>query len=205
MGRLSEGSILPPSPYRIGITGGIGSGKSYVCHWLEEMGLPVFYCDDEAKRIIRTHPVVRQELTALVGSAVYDADGQLVKPVLAAYLCTSPEHAARVDAIVHPVVAEEFCTWADSQTARTVIMECALLFESGFDRLVHHTVHVSAPLELREKRVMARDGVTLEKVQAWMSLQMPEEEKARRADSVLHNDGSGCLDEELAQIPLEAE
>ena len=98
------------------ITGGIGSGKSFYCRQLEAAGFPIFYCDDEAKRIIRTSEVVRRELTALVGDDVYDAEGCLQKPVLAAFICRGKEFAAQVDAIVHPRVAEAFQIWAAEQT-----------------------------------------------------------------------------------------
>ncbi len=100
------------SPLRIGITGGIGSGKSYICRRLEEAGHRVFYCDDEAKRIIRSHPDVRRELTHLVGPELYGTDGTLQKSVLREYLCQGRAHAERVNAIVHPRVAEayaDFC------------------------------------------------------------------------------------------------
>lgn len=173
---------------RYGITGGIGSGKSHICQFIEKAGYPIFYCDDEAKRIIRTSPGVRQALTALVGPGVYSPSGTLEKSVLAAYLCRSPRHAARVDAIVHPEVAKAFVEWAGRQRAGKIFMECALLFESGFDRLVDHTVLISAPEEQRIRRVMQRDGVSREKALEWINLQMPEAEKARRADTVIRND-----------------
>ena len=99
---------LAGSVLRIGITGGIGSGKSYVCRQLEAAGHRVFYCDDEAKRIIRTDPEVKEELQHLVGEQVYDADGQLVKRVLSSYLCRGRDYAHRVDDIVHPRVAAAF-------------------------------------------------------------------------------------------------
>ena len=102
----------------VGITGGIGSGKSYVCRQLEAAGHPVFYCDDEAKRIIRTDAAVRRELSAVVGSEVYDAGGRLVKSVLAAWLCRGRDYAARVDAIVHPRVAAAFRERAENMCSR---------------------------------------------------------------------------------------
>ena len=99
---MKQTTNSPELPLRIGITGGIGSGKSYVCHQLEQAGHRIFYCDDEAKRIIRTHPDVMDELRALVGPQVYDADGGLNKPVLAAYLCQGRHYSQQVDRIVHP-------------------------------------------------------------------------------------------------------
>lgn len=189
-----------PATLRVAITGGIGSGKSFVCKRLEAAGYPVFYCDDVAKHIIRTSPIVHDALVALIGADVYDADGRLVKPVLAAYLCASPQQAAKVNAIVHPRVADAFKVWTQQQTVPTVFMECALLFESGFDALVDLTALVVVPQAVRLQRVMARDHVSAEKAQSWMDLQMPEAEKAARADFLLHNDDSGRLDTEIAEL-----
>lgn len=104
-------------PLRIGITGGIGSGKSYICHLLEQAGHRVFYCDEVAKHIIRVHPTVRRELTALVGEELYDTEGELLKPVLRAYLCQGVEYAARVNAIVHPRVAEAYVDFCQSMVS----------------------------------------------------------------------------------------
>lgn len=173
-----------------GITGGIASGKSAVCRLLRAMGHPVFYCDDEAKRIIRTDPDVRRELTAVVGEGVYDDEGRLVKSVLAAYICRGGDCSERVDAIVHPRVREAYKAWHARQTAETTFMECALLFESGFDRLVDRTVLVHTRDEVRLARLMARDGISRAQARKWMALQMTEEEKLARADIVISNDGT---------------
>ena len=220
--------------FTIAITGGIASGKSFVCRQLVAAGQEVFDCDREAKRIIREDESVRRELTALVGDGLYDSDGQLVKPVLAAWICRGGECAEKVNAIVHPRVAEAFrkrChekevllqkrhlnhaeasmehaedlrqrllantserptpvaveTLKKLPAERTLFMECALLFESGFDRLVHSSVlvHVSASTQLR--RLMERDHISREKAQEWIDLQMSEAEKLRRATYVLCNE-----------------
>ncbi|MBQ8277584.1 MAG: dephospho-CoA kinase [Bacteroidaceae bacterium] len=172
---------------RIAVTGGIGSGKSHVCRLIEAAGFPVFYCDDEAKRIMRTDAAVRNALTALIGPECYDACGLPVKSELARYICSGPDNAGRVDAIVHPAVGRAFERWADRQPSGAVFMECALLFEAGFDRYADLSILVSAPIETRERRIMERDGITREKALGWMALQMPEEEKARRAGRILYN------------------
>ena len=182
-------AVSQAMPHTIGITGGIGSGKSHVCRRLIAMGYPVFFCDDEAKAIICSDADVRRDLTALVGPAVYDAEGRLDKAVLAAYLCGGCEQAARVDAIVHPRVAERFRQWAEQQTAPLAFMECALLFEIGFERLVGRTAAVVADEEVRLQRVMQRDGVSAEKARAWMALQWPEAKKTDKADYLIHNNG----------------
>lgn len=203
-------------PLRIGITGGIGSGKSYICRQLEAAGHHVFYCDDVAKHIIRTHPEVKQALQELVGTNVYDSEGKLVKSVLAAYLCQGTAYSKQVDQIVHPKVAEAFQQFAQQQilsecappqslaigknkeitleslkalpTQSTVLMECALLFESGFDKLVDHSVLVHVRHETQITRLMQRDHIDREKALHWMALQLSEEEKLQRADAFLINE-----------------
>lgn len=203
-------------PLSIGITGGIGSGKSYVCKQLEQAGHPVFYCDNVAKHIIRTHNGVKQELTELVGNDLYATDGTLVKSVLAAYLCKGTAYSHQVDAIVHPRVAEafkDFCqlhattSVASSSTIRpwlhgeiqlsqlinlsigsVVFMECALLFESGFDRLVDTSVLVHVSHATQVKRLMERDHISFEKAQKWIALQLSEEDKLQRVDAYVINE-----------------
>ena len=192
-----------PTPLRLAVTGGIGSGKSFVCRCLEERGIPVFYCDDVAKQLLRTDAEVQHALTALVGPGLFEG-GWLHKELLRDYLHQGNAAADRVNAIVHPRVAEAFRQWCKQQAAaghRLLCMECALLFETGFDRLVDRTLLVTAPLEVRLSRVMARDGVSREVARSWMRLQMSEEEKARRADILIDNSDSpdfGIIDKLLA-------
>lgn len=176
--------------YSIAVTGGIASGKSQVCSVILEAGYPVFFCDDEAKRIIRTDVAVREALTALVGSGLYDAEGRLVKHRLASFLCQGKTAAAQVDAIVHPRVALAFQQWLEGQTSRLAFMECALLFESGFDVLVDESMLVFTPEPLRTQRLMRRDGISAGQAAKWMALQMSEDEKIQRASTVILNDGT---------------
>jgi len=185
-------------PHRIAITGGIGSGKSYVCHLIMDMGYPVFNCDDWAKKIIQTDLDVRDELMDLVGENVFH-DGVLNKAVLATYLCQGPDYAKHVNSIVHPRVAKAFSNWTKSQSSDLVFMECALLFESGFDKLVDNTIVIQTPEELRIQRVMNRDGVSYEKVLNWIQLQMPEDEKAQRADFIIYNEPKYNLQVQLEE------
>ena len=148
---------------KIGITGGIGSGKSYVSHLLEEAGIPVYDTDTEAKKLTLSHPRIREGLLVLLGEDVYKADGSLNKPVLASYLFASTENAGRVNRIIHPCVYEDFQQWADRQATsgtEVVAMESAILFESGFHTAVDYVVMVYAPLELRITRAMQRDAAT---------------------------------------------
>ena len=188
---------------RLGITGGIGSGKSYVAHLLEEKGFPLYDTDREAKRLTLTHPRIREALSTLLGTEVYQADGTLNKPLLASYLFSSPEHAEQINGIIHPCVYEDFQAWAHRQEeagAQVVMMESAILFESGFQKAVDYVVMVYAPLELRIKRAMQRDAASEAQIRARISAQMDDEEKKRKADYVLYNEEKTPLETQSAAL-----
>lgn len=188
---------------RLGITGGIGSGKSYVAHLLEEKGFPLYDTDREAKRLTLTHPQIRKALSTLLGPEVYLVDGTLNKPLLASYLFSSPEHAEQINGIIHPCVYEDFQAWVHRQEeagAKVVMMESAILFESGFQKAVDYVVMVYAPLELRLKRAMQRDSASEAQIRARISAQMDDEEKKRKADYVLYNEEKTPLETQIAAL-----
>lgn len=180
---------------RIAITGGIGSGKSYVCALLAKRGIDVFDCDESAKRLMRTSRRLQQQLSEAVGQEVFP-DGVLDKALLSRYIVASEANAQRVDGIVHPAVAEDFMSSGKEW------LESAILFESGFYVRVpfDYIVCVTAPLETRLQRVMARDNLSREKALAWINRQMPEEEKKRRADYVVVNDGKVDLEKQIDHV-----
>lgn len=183
---------------KIGIAGGIGSGKSYVCQRIRQQGFEVYDCDDAAKRLIRTSPEIRQQLTALIGPEVYtdDVEGEPVlnKAVVAKFLLTSESNAQAIDRIVHPAVFKDFVE------SGLQWMESALMFESGIYKLVDKVVAVVAPKEIRIRRVMERDHISREKVLEWMNRQMDQEEIIQRADYVIFNDGETDIDQQLEKI-----
>ena len=182
----------------IAITGGIGSGKSYVSNLLEERGIPIYNADNESKRLTVSDVVIRRGLVALVGEQVYFDDGTLNKSLLAAYLFASSEHATKVNAIIHPRVKADFRRWLEEHTDCEIVgLESAILYESGFDDVVDAVVAVYAPESLRLERAMKRDGATEAQIRARMSAQMNEEEKRNKADYVVLNDGSACLQKQL--------
>lgn len=176
---------------KIGITGGIGSGKSYVCQKLREQGYEVFDCDSEAKKLMCTSPDIRQRLTALIGPHTYDADGNLNKAIVAHYLLSSESHAEAVNKIVHPAVFDAF------RQSGLKLMESAILFESGASRLVDIVIAVIAPKEIRMQRVMERDHISHEKVEEWMARQMPQQDIIRKSDYVIINDGEADIDKQI--------
>lgn len=165
------------------ITGSIGAGKTYVCQMLRQRGIDVYDCDSAAKRIMRTDPDIRRRLTSLIGPQAYRADGTQDKAVIAQFLLASKAGAEAINQIVHPAVASDYIA------SGLDYMECALLFQAGFDRLVQRTIAVTAPEELRISRITRRDNITPDKAREWIAAVWPQEEIARRADIVIINDG----------------
>ena len=183
---------------RIGITGGIGSGKSYVARRLEEkFSVPVYDCDSRAKALVTTDKTIRDGLTQMLGGEVYDADGALNRPLLASYIFGNPQHLAAVNALVHPCVRQDFVSWADGRAERIVAVESAILFSSGMDRLVDFVIGVTAPEHIRMERVLSRDGCTPQQAMARMQSQQNEAGSVRFS---LLNDGFCPVDAQLAEI-----
>ena len=170
---------------KIAITGGIGSGKSYVCRILEKQGIRVYDCDAEAKRLMRTDARLQAGLKKLVGEQVYSAEGVLQKPVLAQFLLAGEANKQAVNDVVHPAVARDF-EQSDSDW-----LESAILFESGFIHRTHFdfVVCVTAPEEVRIQRVMARDHIDRSRTLEWIHAQMSQAEVAARCDFEIVNDG----------------
>ena len=189
---------------KIGITGGIGSGKSYVCRLLEQRGYTVYDCDSAAKRLIRTSPFIRRRLTALIGPETYfkesgdssQESGEYIlnKKAVAEFLLKSEDNARAIDRIVHPAVFRDFIE------SGMEWMESAIIYESGIYRLVDRVIAVTAPEELRIQRVIARDEISREKVLEWMSRQLPQEEVRQRADFEIVNDEQADINRQLDDI-----
>lgn len=183
---------------KIGITGGIGSGKSYVCKLLAERGIQVYDCDSAAKRLMRNSAELKAQLTALIGLETYVrtelGTWQLNKAVVAQFLLASEANAHAIDAIVHPAVFRDF------EESGLEWMESAILFESGAYRLVDRVVVVTAPEEVRIERVMQRDQISREKALEWIGRQWSQEEVRQRADFEIVNDGKADLKRQIEEI-----
>lgn len=190
------------SVIKIGITGGIGSGKSFFSSRLKEYGIPVFDSDSEAKKLMLVSPFIVSSLKSLLGDNVY-IDGKLNKSLIADYIFSSPTNAHKINSIVHPCVKKEFLSWVNehfNSGNRIVAIESAILLESGFDDIVDKVVTVHAPLELRISRVMKRDHTSREKVLERINSQMSDDERNQRADFVIENDGLTPLDEQIERL-----
>ncbi|PSQ86042.1 MAG: dephospho-CoA kinase [Bacteroidetes bacterium QS_3_64_15] len=177
----------------LGVTGGIGSGKTTVCGFLEEQGARVFYADIEAKRLMREDPDVQAAIVDAFGEAAYDEEGALDRAYLADRVFGDAEQLDRLNAIVHPHVFKAFeaakARAADAEVS-LLVHEAALLFEAGGDEHVDTTAAVVAPDANRIDWVAARDDVTPDQVRARMQHQLPQDELRERADHVIENDGS---------------
>lgn len=180
---------------KVAITGGMGSGKSYVCKLLGELGIRVYDCDEAAKRLMRTSPELQHELQKLVGEDVYK-NGVLQKSVLTAYLMQTDTNREAINNVVHPAVARDF------EASDFDWLESAILFDSGFYRRVHfdRVVCVSAPLEVRISRIMHRDRLTREQALDWIHRQLPQEEVVERSDFEIINDGVADLKQQINRI-----
>lgn len=180
--------ILPMKRIKI-ITGGIGSGKSYVCEKLRKRGIEVYDCDAAAKRIMRDNADVRRKLIDLIGEEAY-AGKELNKAAVAKFLLQSDDNTRAINAIVHPAVAADFISSGYEW------MESAIYYEADFGKvlnevsggeLVPYVICVSAQTKVRIRRIMKRDNITEEKALEWINKQIPQEEKERRSDFVIYN------------------
>jgi dephospho-CoA kinase len=177
---------------RIGLSGGIGSGKSTVAGILAKMGYPVFYSDQEAKRLYDENPVLQKQLVDLFGPAIY-RDGQLNKAFLAQQLFSNAELKAQVTALVHPLVRKAFEVWAQQQASDLVFNEAAILFETAAYKDFDATVLVTAPIETRIERVQKRDLISREAVLQRIANQWPDSKKMNLTTYIITNDGQPLL------------
>ena len=180
-------------PVKVGITGGIGSGKSTVCKVFKALGIPVFDADREAKRLMVTDAGLVAAIRSAFGTDVYRNDGTLDRAYLASRVFADEKELAVLNGLVHPVVIEAGEVWAAGVDSPYSLKEAALLFESGSYKLNDYNVLVTAPESVRVERVMQRDGVTAEQVRARMAKQWTDEEKLTLADFVIVNDGKEAL------------
>ena len=183
----------------IGLTGGIGSGKSVVAKVFATLGIPVFNADDEAKRIMQTSPEIKTKLIQQFGTDIYNEHG-LDKEKLAAIVFNDPFQLQLLNAIVHPVTIQAAKDWAAKQTSPYVIKEAALIFESGAADGLLKVIGVTAPLSLRIHSVMQRDGITKDQVDARMRNQISDTIKMRLCDYVIENNNQQMVIPQVIEI-----
>lgn len=185
--------------YKVGITGGIGSGKSTLCGMLAERGVAVYDADSRAKRLMTESEPLRRALVEAFGAETFNAEG-LNRAYLAERVFHDAEQLRRLNGIVHPAVIADFEVWAEAQQGSYVVFESAILFEAGLEDRVDVAVAVMAPETLRVERVMARDGGTKEQVLARIRNQMSDNERSDRAKYSLVNVDIEELEEDAEQL-----
>jgi dephospho-CoA kinase len=192
---------------RIGITGGIGAGKSIVCRLFQVLGVPVYDADSRARGLMEHDALLREQLRAAFGHDVYDAAGRLNRPLLAQLVFSVPERLARLNALVHPRVGADFEAWASQQQQAGqayLLKEAALLYEAGSYQQLDRIITVYAPLPVRQARVLRRDPHrTADDILNIVGKQMSEEEKRRRTDYVVLNDDTQLLLPQVLRLHTE--
>lgn len=186
--------------YRVGVTGGIGSGKTMVCSMLQKLGAAIYHADDKARSLMNSDAGLKSGIVALFGEEAY-RDECLDRAYLADLVFGNSELLTQLNKLVHPVVRQDFDRWAQKQTESLyVVEEAAILFESGASQEMDLSVLVSAPEEVRINRVMERDGVSREKVISRMKHQLDEAEKMKLAGHLIYNDGEKMLLPQVVEL-----
>ncbi len=184
---------------KVGVTGGIGSGKSTVCQLFKCLEIPVFNADETGRNLLAENAEVIEKVQHIFGATVI-VNGKPDRKKIAAIVFNSPEKLAELNAIIHPAVRKYYAAWTAEQQSNIVIYEAAILFETGIYKQLDHTILVVAPEALRIKRVMQRDGIDEATVKARISNQWSDEEKKKLADFVLLNDDSTPLLPQIMEI-----
>lgn len=191
--------------YKVGITGGIGSGKTTACKVFEVLGIPVFYADTVAKDIMTQDTLLIEGVKAAFGNESYFEDGKLNNKHIAGIVFNNEQALSQLNALVHPAVFRAFDAWEATipATVPYTLKEAAILFESGSYKLCDTTILVTAPYEVKLKRLMQRDGVTEEQVKARMDKQLSDEEKTKMADHFIINDEQQSIIEQVLALHQE--
>ena len=184
---------------KLGITGGIGSGKSVVATIFQLYGIPVYIADEESKKLTDTSPLIREKLQKLCGSKIYK-DSKLDKKQLASIIFNNADMLREVNGIIHPEVNKSFLNWVCRQTNTICAIESAILFESGFDKIVDRTLTVYAPIDIRLERIQKRDNTPLEAIKKRIDSQLSDEIKRDRADYIIINDNQTPLIKQVSDI-----
>ena len=174
----------------IGLTGGIGSGKTTVAKFIEEMGFPVYFSDDRAKNIVNDDEALKNKIKELLGEEAYDENGFYNRKYVSGIVFNDDEMRLQLNALIHPAVKIDFENWVENQNSEFVFKETALLFELKLNESCYKSVLVTADDNIRIKRVMDRDGKTYREVEAVMTKQMPEKDKVKKADFVIYNNSN---------------
>lgn len=184
---------------KIGLTGGIGSGKSTVAKIFEVLGVPVYYADDAAKELMNTDPQIKEAIKKIFGADAYQAE-KLNRSYLASIVFADEKKLETLNALIHPATINASNAWMEKQSAPYIIKEAALLFESDAYKYLDAVIGVSSPLPQRIKRVMERDNTSEDEILKRINRQMNEEEKLKRCQFIIHNDESTLLIPQVIEL-----
>lgn len=184
---------------RIGLTGGIGSGKTTVARIFEVLGVPVYFADDAAKRLMNEDPNLKKKIIDHFGTESY-VDNILNRSYLSSVVFSDPEKTKLINSIIHPATIEDATKWLERQASPYAIKEAALIFEAGADKMLDLVIGVSAPPDLRMQRAMQRDNISEAAVLARMQKQMNEEEKMSLCDIIINNDENELLIPRVVEV-----
>lgn len=185
---------------KVGITGGIGSGKSTICRVFSVLGIPVFVADEVAKQLMNTDEQLRADLIRLFGDAVYLPNGVVDRKYLAGIVFNDPSSLKKLNAVVHPAVHRAFEKWVKHQNAPYVLHEAAILFESGFNRMMDYTITIVTDEQERIERVMKRDKISEELVRQRIRNQFTDEQRIGLADFVIRNNDEDLVIPQVLEI-----
>lgn len=184
---------------KVGLTGGIGTGKSYVAEYFKKLGVPIYNSDDRGRQLNNTHPTLVRAFVEYFGQDIY-IKGELNRQKVAEIVFKDKEALLWINRLVHPIVREDFNQWVRQQTSPVIIKEAAILIESGAYKDCDKLIIVTAPLDLRIDRVVRRDGLTRDQVLQRISNQMTDEERKKYADFVIINNGIVNIEEQVNVI-----
>ena len=184
---------------KIGLTGGIGTGKSTVAKMFKILGIPVFDADSTAKKMMNNNEELKQKIREEFGDGVYQ-NGTLNRKYLAEIVFNDSYKLEKLNALVHPIAIQEGIDWAAKQNAKYLVKEAALMFEAGSAFNLDYIIGVFAPINLRIARVMQRDGISKEQVEARMKNQIDEKIKIKLCDFVINNDENSFLTSQIIDI-----
>jgi dephospho-CoA kinase len=188
-------------PLWVGVTGGIGSGKSTVCKVFSILGIPIYAADDRAKWLMANDPLLKSKIVSFFGEQSFLPDGKINRSYLAEKVFTDPQNVKKINSLVHPEVGRDFTKWAESHTTPYVIKEAALLFETGSADQLDFVIQVSSPIKIRLTRVLMRDPHRTEtQINSIIDQQMPDEQKNELADFVIKNTENKLIIPQILEI-----
>jgi len=185
---------------KVGITGGIGSGKSFICKKFEKLGLKIYYADNKAKQLTNNNKIIKEKLITYFGKDIY-IDYNLNKEKLSQIIFNNPEKLKIVNSIIHPIVTDDFNKWCNKyKNEKIILKEAAILFESGSYKNLDKIITITSPIDLRISRIKKRDNINETEILKKINTQISDIEKIKKSDFVIYNDKINNLDEQINLI-----